>query len=67
VNLADTAVVCAIGEDGTILSALLKARTLGGTPVYGMELPDFCWNIGKTFHIHISRNDISPLTLLVDQ
>jgi NAD+ kinase len=47
----DAAVICAVGGDGTILSALHTAHALKGTPVYGMRLPDSVGALGNTFHI----------------
>jgi NAD+ kinase len=48
-DLADAAVICAVGGDGTTLSALQAARALNGTPVYGMKLPDSVGALGNTF------------------
>jgi NAD+ kinase len=50
-ELAEAAVICAIGGDGTILSALQTAHILKGTPVYGMRLPDSVGALGNAFQI----------------
>jgi NAD+ kinase len=69
-ELAEAAVICAVGGDGTVLSALNSARALGGTPVYGMKLPDSVGALGNAFQIaelkdrlqKVRRVSIHPLT-----
>lgn len=50
-DLTDAAVICAVGGDGTILSALHTTHGLKGTPVYGMRLSDSVGALGNTLQI----------------
>jgi NAD+ kinase len=50
-DIADAAVICAVGGDGTALSALHAARRFQGRPVFAMRLPDSVGALGNTFEL----------------